>query len=330
MNKIEINDIGTLRNIIEQINIGVVALDEQNQVVGWNKFMVEHSSISTEDIIGKDLFSVFPDLPRQWMALKFRSIRLIKNYSFVSWTQRPYLFKFKTKDMTRDVNIEFMHQDCTFLPVENISTKQTYICITISDRTDAAASRIKLSEISNINKDLKEITIHDGLTALYNRAYVENQISLEFNKARRYGNTFSLIFFDIDKFKRVNDTYGHLAGDQVLKTVSYVIGGQLRDSDVLGRYGGEEFLILASETDGNGALVLAERLRAAVEKTCSRFEEKEICVTISLGVVAYKNGMKNHLQMIHEADIALYHSKTHGRNAVTRYRENDCELIRTS
>ncbi len=328
MNKIEINDIGTLRNIIEQINIGVVALDEQNQVVGWNRFMVEHSSIPTEDIIGKDLFSVFPDLPRQWMELKFRGVRLIKNYSFISWTQKPYLFKFKTKGMTRDVNIEFMHQDCTFIPVENILTKQTYICITISDMTDAVASQIKLSEISDINKTLEQISIHDGLTTLYNRAYVENQISLEFSKARRYGNVFSLIFFDIDKFKRVNDTYGHLAGDQVLKNVSDVISGQLRDSDVLGRYGGEEFLILASETDGDGAIILAERLRAAVEETCSRFEEEEIGVTISLGVVEYKAGMKNHLQMIHEADIALYHSKTHGRNAVSRYREDNCEIVR--
>ncbi len=330
MNRLEINDIETLHNIIEQINIGVLALDEQNQVVGWNRFMVEHSTIPTEEILGRDLFTVFPDLPRQWMELKFRSVRLIKNYSFVSWTQKPYLFKFKTKRMTRDVNIEFMHQDCTFIPVENISTKQTYICITISDMTDAAVSQIKLSEISDKNKTLEQISIHDGLTALYNRAYVENQISLEFNKARRYGNVFSLIFFDIDKFKRVNDTYGHLAGDQVLKNVSDVISDQLRDSDVLGRYGGEEFLILASETDGNGAIILAERLREAIEETYARFEEKEICVTISLGVVAYKNGMKNHLQMIHEADIALYHSKTHGRNAVSRYRENDCELIRTS
>ncbi|MCP4455247.1 MAG: GGDEF domain-containing protein, partial [Planctomycetes bacterium] len=125
----------------------------------------------------------------------------------------------------------------------------------------------------------------------------------------------------------VNDTFGHLGGDEVLKNVSGLLGGQVRDSDVLGRYGGEEFIILAPETREEKALELSERLRAIVEETCVWFEDREICITISLGVVEYRDDIDSYLQMIHEADLALYHSKTHGRNSVSRYKNDNCERL---
>ncbi len=327
MNKIQINSIETLKNIIEQLNIGMVAVDEGNRIVAWNRFMSEHGNTPARDIIGRDIFVQFPYLPRQWLELKFKSVRLIKNYSFVSWTRRPYLFKFKRHTMIRDPNIDYMYQDCTFIPVKDLETQQTYVCITITDMTEAAASRFELGEVRDINKTLVKMTNHDGLTALYNKTYVENQVALEFNRAKRYNTVFSLIFFDIDKFKQVNDTHGHLGGDEVLKKIARCIDHKLRDSDVLGRYGGEEFLALLPQTGEAQAIVLAQRLRKTVEEVMTPFDDGEIRVTISLGVIEYRQDMKTHLQMIHEADIALYHSKTNGRNAVSCYRNNQSELI---
>ncbi len=322
-----IENIETLNNILDHINIGVTVLNEKNQVIFWNKFMTKHSGINASDLMEKNLFDVFTYLPQQWMELKLRSVRLIKNYSFVSWTQKPYLFRFSHNTMIRGESIEFMHQDCTFIPVKDISTGEMYVCITIHDMTDVVASQLKITEVNDINKTLELMTNHDNLTSLYNRTYVEKQIDFEFSKAKRYGNNFSLIFLDIDKFKNVNDTYGHLAGDEILKNVAETIKKQLRTSDAMGRYGGEEFLILLPETCLESAASLSQRLRISIEKMTTKDKDISIKITISLGVVQFRPDIKNYLQMIHEADVALYHSKHNGRNAVTQYKMTGCELM---
>jgi len=327
MNNMVIDSVETLQDIIEHINIGVTVLNEQNQVVFWNEFMTKHSGINASDLMGKNLFDVFSYLPKQWMELKLRSVRLIKNYSFVSWTQKPYLFRFSHNTMMRGESIEFMHQDCTFIPVNNTSTGEMYVCITIHDMTDVVASQLKITEVNDINKTLEQMTNHDNLTSLYNRVYVEKQIDFEFAKAKRYGNIFSVIFFDIDKFKNVNDEYGHLAGDEVLKNTSATIKRQLRSSDIMGRYGGEEFLVLLPETPLASAASLSQRLRISIEKMTTTYRDRPIKISISLGVVHFRPDIKNYLQLIHEADIALYHSKKNGRNAVTQFKITGCELM---
>ena len=223
--------------------------------------------------------------------------------------------------------VEFMNQDCTFIPIKNSTTGETYVCITIHDMTDVVISQMKLSEIKDINQTLEQMTNHDNLTSLYNRVYAENQIEFEFNKAKRYGNIFSIVFFDIDRFKDINDTYGHLAGDEVLIKISETVKNQLRSSDILGRYGGEEFLILLPETNLESASALSQRVRQKIERTTTYFQKTPIKVTVSLGVVQFRPDIKNYLQMIHEADVALYHSKQNGRNAVTQYKITGCQLL---
>ncbi len=323
-----IDNINTLQNIVDHVNIGVTVLDGENRVLLWNQFMAKYSGIPAHELVGKNLFEAFSYLPKQWMELKLRSVRLIRNYSFISWTQKPYLFRFKHNSMMKAENIEFMHQDCTFIPVKDASTGEVHVCITIHDMTDVVISRMKIAEIHDINKTLEQMTNHDNLTCLYNRAYVEKQIDLEFNKARRYGNVFSVAFFDIDKFKLVNDTHGHLAGDEVLKTVAKTIQSRLRSSDILGRYGGEEFILLLPGTDLENASSLSQKIRTTIEKTITHFQDIKIVITISMGVVQFRNDITNYLQMIHEADIALYHSKQNGRNAVTQYTPTGCRLLK--
>lgn len=327
MNKIPIDNIQTLHDIIDHINIGITVLDTHNQVIFWNRFMVKHSGISSSDLIGRNLFDVFSYLPRQWLELKLKSVRLIKNYSFVSWTQKAYLFRFNHTRMISGESIEYMPQDCTFIPVNNSGTGETYVCIAIHDMTDVVASQQKIIEINDINKTLEHMTNHDGLTSIYNREYVEKQIEYEFSKAKRYGTLFSLILFDIDKFKNVNDTFGHLAGDEVLKNTAATIKAQLRSSDVFGRYGGEEFMLLLPETNIENTTFLSQRIRNSIERMSTFYGNTEIKITISLGVVQFRPDIKDYLQILHEADIALYHSKQNGRNAVTQYKITGCNLL---
>lgn len=166
---------------------------------------------------------------------------------------------------------------------------------------------------------LKHATL-DALTGFYNRRQLEERIKQEVSSAKRQKRNLCAIMTDIDFFKNVNDTYGHAAGDLVLKTVSRVIKNQLRDYDVAGRYGGEEFVILLPFTRLEEAQMVAERLRKAVEtkkieisKLCP--DKENINVTISLGVAQY-NGEKD---FIENADKALYKAKESGRNKVIVY-----------
>jgi diguanylate cyclase (GGDEF)-like protein len=149
---------------------------------------------------------------------------------------------------------------------------------------------------------------------------VEESLEHEFTRARRYGNKLSVILTDIDFFKKVNDVHGHLAGDEVLRIVSQRLTEGLRDSDILGRYGGEEFLVVLPETDMKGAQVLAERLREAVMATPIDAEGEALTINISLGVTELRDNTAAYAQLIAESDLALYQSKENGRNCTTLYK----------
>ena len=164
---------------------------------------------------------------------------------------------------------------------------------------------------------LKHATL-DALTGFYNRRQLEERIKQEASSAKRQHRSLCAIMTDIDYFKKVNDTYGHATGDLVLKTVSREIKNQLRDYDVAGRYGGEEFVILLPFTKLEEAKMVAERLRKAVEaKKIETSDKKHINVTISLGVAEYKEK-----DFIENADKALYKAKESGRNKVIVYESN--------
>ncbi len=174
-------------------------------------------------------------------------------------------------------------------------------------------------EVMEANEKLREMAFRDGLTGLYNHRYFQELMDKELSRAGRYKRPFSLILFDIDHFKKVNDTYGHPAGDLVLKTFSAKVLKYSRTSDIAARYGGEEFAIVLPETDATGAKVMAERLRRAIEQTVTVCDGVEIRATISIGCITYlpELGVMQKAQIIEATDKALYHSKHNGRNRVT-------------
>ena len=171
-------------------------------------------------------------------------------------------------------------------------------------------------ELKKMNKKLRNMASRDGLTGLYNHKYFQDALNKELSRAIRYGRPFSLIMFDLDHFKKVNDTHGHRIGDTVLKKVGETTRKTVRVNDTVARYGGEEFVIILPETDLKGAAVLAERLRQKIKKMKIVESSKEIRITISLGVATYLPGdqITNRTQILDAADAALYHAKNNGRN----------------
>ncbi len=154
----------------------------------------------------------------------------------------------------------------------------------------------------------------DGLTQVYNKRYFLERLESELSRARRYERELSLIMFDIDHFKQINDTYGHLAGDAVLKQLCQVVHAKIRREDMLCRYGGEEFAILVPELDQEHALMAAEKIRSLVEGTTFSFEGTDIPVTISLGVASVGTEPIDSETFIKLVDDRLYQAKRTGRN----------------
>lgn len=171
--------------------------------------------------------------------------------------------------------------------------------------------------LRRLNKELEEVSITDALTHVYNRRYFMERLRQELKRVGRYGPPASLLMIDIDHFKRVNDTWGHQAGDTVLSGVASLIKSSLRETDIFARYGGEEFGLIATATNADGAAVLGERIRGLVERSEFVHEEKSLRVTVSIGIATWSPGIKEDFDaMIRLADEALYRAKHEGRNRV--------------
>jgi diguanylate cyclase (GGDEF)-like protein len=168
---------------------------------------------------------------------------------------------------------------------------------------------------------LAEAAQQDSLTGLYNRRHFEERLLSELAAAQRHDRPACLLMVDVDHFKEVNDEHGHLAGDEVLKMVAFVLRGAVRKEDVLARFGGEEFVVIARETAFDGARALGERIRRAVERSRCTFQGKDLGVTVSIGVTVSVGltdfvAGKSEREMIAAADRALYLAKEGGRNRV--------------
>ena len=300
--------------LVDRLNIGIFAVDRNMEVTLWNRYMESHSAKPAADVLGRNLFECFADLPRKMLLHKINSVFILKNFAFTSWEQRPYLFKFRhNRPVTGGA--DFMYQDCTFIPLKDDTGEVQQVCITVIDVTDTAIYQ-KLTKEAMLS--LAEASSRDGLTGVHNRRYIEEAVAKEFQRVQRYGGTLSLILFDLDNFKAINDNHGHLAGDEVLRRAAKHIGAGIRQADTFGRYGGEEFLALLPATTIDGATVLAERLRVQLAATPITLGDLTIPVTVSAGIAEWQPGMQRYEKLINAADEALYEAKERGRNRVQR------------
>ncbi|MCP4995238.1 MAG: GGDEF domain-containing protein [Gammaproteobacteria bacterium] len=175
----------------------------------------------------------------------------------------------------------------------------------------------EMDERRELEEKLRYQAAHDPLTGLYNRSMLEQRLADEVSRATRYESNFSLFMLDIDHFKKVNDTHGHLVGDNVLCNISKLLDGVIRNSDYIARYGGEEFVVILPETAITKAEELAERLRSKVEAySMSTEDNKPLNLTVSIGIATFPDHAQTPEELIKSADTAMYRAKNRGRNRV--------------
>ena len=169
----------------------------------------------------------------------------------------------------------------------------------------------------SFQRQMYESALRDGLTKIFNKKYFLDRLESEFAYAVRHRTPLSLVMFDIDLFKKINDTHGHLAGDYALSMLAKVVSDTIRQEDVFARYGGEEFAVICRGIDLGGALAFGERIRRCVDGQAFLYNGVDIKVTVSVGVAAVADvGMKEPAELIGAADDALYQAKRQGRNRV--------------
>jgi diguanylate cyclase (GGDEF)-like protein/PAS domain S-box-containing protein len=175
-----------------------------------------------------------------------------------------------------------------------------------------------ISERKKLREELLHQATHDALTGLLNRREIENLLSQVFKQAKRYEHALSVCMIDIDHFKKINDAFGHRAGDEAIKKIGHILDQKTRDADLAGRYGGEEFVVALTETPLAGALQWAEQLRSTIESSSISFNDSmtPIELTVSIGVASVSDEIKNPDQIVDSADRALYLAKDSGRNRV--------------
>ncbi|RKP48377.1 sensor domain-containing diguanylate cyclase [Trinickia fusca] len=295
--------------VLERVGFGIFVLDRSMNVLMWNRFMQDHSGLPAEQVVGKSIFDSFPELPRVWLARKVESVFQLGSFAFSSWEQRPYLFKFE-HDRPITGGVDFMQQDCTFMPLTR-GRDVIAVCVTISDVTNVSVMQREREEA--VIK-LEEYAHRDGLTGIANRRFFEGRLSDEFSRWQRYGGDLSVLLFDLDHFKDINDRYGHAVGDAVLRVMAQRVGEAVRAQDTFGRFGGEEFALLLPCTPLAEAMVVAEKIRTTIGDTPVEAEGVRVPVTASVGGAAARAGLPTYEVLINEADAALYSAKRQGRN----------------
>lgn len=312
----QLNELHWLMEMLHNIDVGLVVLDRDYTVQIWNGFMENHSGLLPRETKGKVLFDLFDEIPKDWFMRKAESVFMLKNKAFTIWEQRPYLFKF---DNYRPITgtADFMYQNTTFIPLMSATGEVSHLCLIVYDVTDSAVHKQALEKA---NDSLEVLSQTDGLTGLFNRIHWESCLQAEYKRWTRTHTAASLVMLDIDHFKKINDGYGHMVGDEVIRHISTLIKKHARETDTAGRYGGEEFTILLPETNLKNAYIFAERLRKAVEASIVKYNDIELNYTISLGIAEVNESFASYEAWIECADAALYQAKEGGRNQVGLYR----------
>jgi diguanylate cyclase (GGDEF)-like protein len=233
-----------------------------------------------------------------------KSINILESFDVSPGTMRPY------SQILQDVNEE----------LNDLNNSYELLVMELREAKDKAEKLA--NELQNANRRLQDLAFRDGLTGLYNHRYFQEEMDKELDRSKRYERVFSLIIFDIDHFKRINDTFGHPVGDHVLIDISRTAESAVRKSDIVARYGGEEFAVILPETNFVAAKEVADRIRSDIERKSIIVNGITIKLTVSVGYTSYRHA-SNTLgkgAIISMADKALYTAKQSGRNTVIAMR----------
>ncbi|AUI84471.1 diguanylate cyclase [Alteromonas macleodii] len=297
------------------MEVGIAVLDRNFNVQVWNKFLENHGAKKAEAIIGDSLFSHFPEIEEKWLRTKVDPVFNLKSPVFIIWEQRPYLFKFGCNRPVTSA-AEFMYQNVTMFPIVDKRGNVERFCMLVYDVTEQALGK---RGMEHLNEELKTASRVDGLTGLYNRRYWQERFDEMHKLCVRREKPSTALMLDIDHFKRINDTYGHQAGDKVIKMLAALIKRCVRETDLAGRYGGEEFAIILNDSSVEDAKIVAERIRQLAQRLVVEHEGESISFTVSLGLAQFSPDFKGAMAWLECADQALYEAKENGRNQYRIY-----------
>jgi diguanylate cyclase (GGDEF)-like protein len=307
-----------LQGVLKAVRAGIIVFDAEQRVVLWNHWMEQHSRHPAQEVIGRTFSEVFPDMidGRTHVAVM---AALQNNFaSLLSQTLNKAPFPLYVNPADADNGVR-MQQAVHVMPLD-VAALPRHCLVQITDVSLAVSRERKLREMA---VELESQTLVDGLTGIANRRRFDLHLEDEFRRAKRNVSPISLIMIDVDYFKNYNDNYGHQRGDECLATLAGALSRVLnRARDLVARYGGEEFTVVLPDTNEDGALQVAEAMRAEVEALAVEHAWSGVAphVTISLGVstVVPEHTTKTGT-LIHAADRALYQAKRSGRNCVVVY-----------
>ncbi len=295
-------------------SVGFLILDKRLNVMFWNRFLELHSQTKSDAIVNKKITEFFPEINESWLSKKIKTTFVLNSQGSTSWEQRPYLLKFPSTHSSID-GVDFMYQNCSYFPVKSIKNVTVGVGIIIHDVTDSAYTQKLLESVTDQAMNLEEVNARDFLTGLYNRQFFFEQLSQDATRCRKLGWGLELAMIDVDFFKKVNDTYGHQVGDEVLKEIAVRLQSTLRTSDSLCRYGGEEFVLILPYMDPPHSRNVCDRIRQCIDGTPIELNGLKLEMSVSIGVSNLRDDIS--LQdLIAEADGALYLAKRNGRNRV--------------
>ena len=311
-------EIHRLVSLLQAIDVGLLVVDRDYRITLWNNFMENHSGATADRVMGKSLFELSPDVPEDWLKQKINTAFALSSRAYTTWEQRPYLFRFKSYRPITGM-AEHMYQDISFVPLRGLTGEVEQIAIVLYDVTDVAEHKLKLEAA---NRRLQATSRVDKLTGLFNRGYWEECLQQEFARYRRTPRDCSLVMFDIDHFKAINDQHGHPAGDEVLRQIGQMLHDTCRSTDIAGRYGGEEFGVLLPDTSLANARVMAEHLRQNAAALRVPHDPKPLRITISIGIAALTAQLPDAKTWVMLADQALYQAKAKGRDRIVLFDEH--------
>jgi len=221
--------------------------------------------------------------------------------------------KYKTKKDSFVFTLKSKKRNIGFLVIKELSGQDKEKVMILGHQFALALRRVKLY------KEIERVAIMDSLTEVHTRRYSLDRFQEELERSRTRKIKLSFLMIDVDYFKKFNDQYGHLTGDQILREIADIIKDNVREIDVAGRYGGEEFCVILPDTDREGARYVAERVRQATETTPIRAYDTTVQTTVSIGISTFPDDGKNINELVDKADWALYRSKKLGRNRVTSF-----------
>lgn len=263
----------------------------------------------TKDIVKslneKDAFEIF--------KTRIRDHLMFDDCFFLSSKENNQLAEFKDKEEYFIFIVRGEKKTNGYLVIQGLSDLDHEKFLILAHQFALALRRVKLYQ------EVEKIAITDSLTEVYTRYYAFDRLEEEMKRSEVKNMHLSFLMIDVDFFKNFNDKYGHLTGDQILSEIGNLIKQSIREIDIPGRFGGEEFCVVLPDTDRDGAEFAAERIREAVELTTIKAYDNEVTATVSVGISTFPEDAKNVDELVDKADWALYRAKKQGRNRVCSF-----------